>query len=157
MHYGDIITNDTANGPGIRLSLFVSGCTNYCKGCFNEETWNFNYGKEFTKETMSYIIEELSKTQYDGLTILGGDPLHPKNREQVAEIISIVKQAYPLKNIWVYTGYLYKELKENKDPYLQYILSHINVLVDGPFIEELKDLTLDFRGSSNQRIILLKE
>lgn len=157
MHYGDIITNDTANGPGIRLSLFVSGCTNHCKGCFNEETWNFNYGEEFTKETMFYIIEELSKTQYDGLTILGGDPLHPKNREQVAEIISIVKQAYPLKNIWVYTGYLYKELKENKDPHLQYILSHIDVLVDGPFIEELKDLTLDFRGSSNQRILLLKE
>lgn len=153
MHYGEIITNDTANGPGIRLSLFVSGCTFHCKGCFNEKTWDFNYGRPFTNDTLQFIIDELKKPQYDGITILGGEPLHPNNRKKVTDIIYAVKNLFPEKTIWVYTGYEYKQLMKSSDKDLLYILANIDTLVDGPFIESEKDITLSFRGSRNQHII----
>lgn len=158
MNYGEIILNDIANGDGIRLSLFVSGCNHQCKGCFQPETWNPNYGKPFTGETLHFIIDELSKSQYDGITFLGGDPLYPNNRQTVADIILCIKDKLPNKTIWLYTGDLYENLvKESKsDKNLDYILKTIDVLVDGPFIEELKDIRLQFRGSSNQKIYYLK-
>lgn len=153
MNYCEIITNDTANGTGIRLSLFVSGCEKHCKGCFQPQTWDFNYGQPFTEETLKFILEELKKPQYDGVTILGGEPLHPKNRSMVAQIIAAMKEAYPKKDIWVYTGYTYEELQADQEESLTSILHNIDMLVDGPFIEELKDFRLDFRGSSNQNLI----
>ena len=168
MNYGEIKTNDVANGPGVRLSLFVSGCRNHCKGCFNPETWDFNYGEVFSVDTLDNIIKELGKPQYQGLTILGGDPLEPENIICVANICDEFKKAYPNKDIWLYTGYTieerYKYLKEmaELDSYngwlrlqgLIYILrDYVDVVVDGPFIEEQKNLSLKFRGSKNQRII----
>lgn len=153
MNYGEIITNDTANGPGIRLSLFVSGCTNHCKGCFNEKTWNFNYGKPFTDITLNCIFKELANPWYDGITILGGEPMHEKNVATVAAIVNKIKNTFPEKNIWVYTGYTIEDLLNKNNRNIQYVLSNIDVLVDGPFIEEEKDLTIPFRGSRNQRII----
>lgn len=157
MNYGEIKTYDIANGPGVRVSLFISGCTRYCPGCFNEEAWAFNFGKKFTDHTLNYILE-LSKRDYiDGLSILGGEPLHPKNIETVYEIVSVFKFVYPNKDIWLWSGYTYEELNErmenNSDVITKLIFKYIDVLVDGPFEKTKKDLLLRFRGSSNQRII----
>lgn len=157
MYYGKINRCDIANGPGVRVSLFVSGCRNHCKGCFNPETWNFDYGQPFGIYTMNYILEALGKNFVDGFTILGGDPFEPENQFVVVDILSKVRDVYPYMDIWVYTGYLYdvdlvpggKVWTEVTDE----ILSYIDTLVDGPFIEEEKDITLQFRGSRNQRII----
>lgn len=157
MNYGKINRCDIANGPGVRVSLFVSGCRNHCKGCFNPETWNFDYGQSFGIDTMNYILEALGKNFVDGFTILGGDPFEPENQFVVVDILSKVRDVYPYMDIWVYTGYLYdvdlvpggKVWTELTDE----ILSYIDTLVDGPFIEEEKDITLQFRGSKNQRII----
>lgn len=149
MNYGRINKTDVANGPGVRVSLFVSGCRNRCKGCFNPETWDFNYGKEFTIKTIEEIDNALNSEHIAGLTILGGDPMEPENYNTVWYLCFLYKYLYPDKTIWIYTGYTYEYVS------LKYpeILDYIDVLVDGPFIESKKDISLKFRGSSNQRII----
>ena len=161
MHFGQIFTADSANGIGIRVSLFVSGCTNKCKGCFQPETWDFNYGQEYTKETEDFIIKELSKAYYTGLTILGGEPFEPSNQKELINLIRRVKEECPGKTIWMYTGFTYdRDLVTGGCRYTEVtdeMLSYIDVLVDGPFVEDLKDITLQFRGSSNQRILNLRE
>ena len=151
MNYCKIRQIDIANGNGCRVSIFVSGCERRCKGCFQPETWNFNYGKEFTEQTMELLIE-LAKPDYiSGLSVLGGDPAHPKNWPTIKELIRRFKKAYPNKTVWLWTGYLIEDIFEDL------IDSGIDVIVDGPFKEELKDLRLKYRGSSNQRVIDLKE
>ena len=146
MNYGRINKTDIANGPGVRVSLFVSGCRNRCKGCFQPETWDFNYGEIYTAYTIDEIIEALSKDYIAGLTILGGDPFERENYPYVYRLCKYIKR-FSEKTIWIYTGYLYEDLKDLA------IMRYIDVLVDGPFIESLKDISLQFRGSSNQRII----
>lgn len=147
MYYGKINKHDIANGDGVRVSLFVSGCRNRCKGCFNPETWDFNYGKRFTSNTIREILDALKPDHITGLSILGGDPFEPENIEAVEKLCVFVKSYYPNKTIWVYTGYRYDDYKD------RYIMQLIDVLVDGRFVEALKDITLKFRGSKNQRVI----
>lgn len=147
MNYCKINNVDIANGAGVRVSLFVSGCRNHCKGCFNKETWDFNYGQEFTSDTLNVLFKLMEPHYIKGLSILGGDPFEPENIETVMAICRELKTRYPLKDIWVYTGYSYEKFKDHP------IMQFIDVLVDGPFIEELKNASLAFRGSSNQRII----
>ena len=147
MRYGRINKTDIANGPGVRVSLFVSGCRNRCKGCFQPATWDFNYGEEFTIRTLLDLDRALEQDYIDGLTILGGDPFEPENIHAVTAICKIVKYTKPDKTIWIYTGYKYEDFKDRK------IMDYIDVLVDGPFIESKKDISLQFRGSSNQRVI----
>lgn len=148
MNYAKIKKIDIANGPGVRVSLFVSGCRNHCKGCFNPETWDFNYGKPFTMRVIDEILEALAPEHIAGLTVLGGDPMEPENIIGVDALCRAVKEKYPDKTIWIYTGYVYERLKNVVN-----VMDYIDVLVDGPFIEGLKDISLRFRGSSNQRII----
>ncbi len=161
MYYGKINKTDIANGIGVRVSLFVSGCRNCCEGCFQPETWSFVYGKLFTDATLNEIIEALRPEYIDGLTILGGEPFEPENQETVSEIIKKVKEVYPKKDIWMYTGYTFDtDLKKGGVRYTAYtdtILNNIDVLVDGRFELSLKDPSLNFRGSSNQRIIDIKK
>lgn len=161
MNYSVIKYNDIANGLGVRTVLFVSGCRNHCKGCFQPETWDFNYGKEFTKETEDEIIKSLEPYYISGLTLLGGDPFEEENQKTLLPFIKRLKEIYPNKNIWAYTGYILdKDLVENGKKFTENtkeMLSLIDILVDGPFIEEQKDITLKFKGSSNQRVIDLKE
>lgn len=156
MKYSAIKYNDIANGTGIRTSLFVSGCRNHCKGCFQPETWDFNYGEEFTKEIEDKIIESMDQ-YHDGITILGGDPFEPENQRALLPFIKRFSELCPDKSIWMYTGYLFdKDLVNGGKVYTEYteeILSYIDILVDGPFIESEKDISLSFRGSKNQRII----
>lgn len=147
MYYGKINKTDIANGTGVRVSLFVSGCRRKCPGCFNPETWAFNYGVPFTADTIDEILEALSPEYISGLTVLGGEPLDERNIATVKELLYKVKKHYPSKPIWVYTGHRYENIAHKS------ILDFIDVLVDGAFIQELKDLTLKYRGSSNQRII----
>ena len=147
MYYGAIKNLDIANGPGIRVSLFVSGCRNHCKGCFQPETWDFKYGNHFGLKDFSELIDLLGNEHIAGLSILGGDPFEPENLDTVTVLCKIVKQIYPEKNIWVWTGYLWEDICGND------IFNYIDVLVDGRFEESRKDLSLAFRGSSNQRII----
>ena len=147
MNYGIIKNLDIANGPGCRVSLFVSGCRNHCKGCFQPEMWNFNYGKEFTLNTLSELLMLLGDPHIKGLSILGGDPLEPKNEDIVEDICLLVKTKYPDKDVWMWTGYLWENIKEAP------VLKHVDVLVDGPFIETQKNLCLAYRGSENQRVI----
>lgn len=151
MHYAKINKADIANGPGVRVSLWVSGCKHRCKGCFNPETWNFNYGQEFTDETIDEILKALEPEYIAGLSILGGEPLDPDNYWEVAFLVHKVKAKYPNKTIWIYTGYEYHNV------YHLAIMDEIDVLVDGRFIEELKDISLKFRGSRNQRLIDLSK
>lgn len=155
MNYGNIKTNDIANGTGVRVSLFVSGCRNNCPGCFNKESQNFNYGEHFSNETMEYLLKELAKPEIEGLTILGGEPLDSINQPTVYFIINTVKTKLPEKNIWLYTGYEFPMIPMTEFTYE--ILNNIDVLVDGPFMEDKKDPSLAFRGSSNQNIINMKE
>lgn len=155
MHYGAIKLCDCSNGPGMRTSLFVSGCTHHCKGCFNEVTWDFNYGNEYTPATEYYILDTVKQKHCDGLSILGGEPMEPANQEA---IVNLVKQVHSLgKSVWIYSGYTFEEIMDVKSrvygPYTTDILLNTDVLVDGPFVESLKDITLRFRGSSNQRLI----
>ena len=162
MHYGQIIHYDTANGPGFRVSLFVSGCSNHCKGCFQPETWDPNFGKEFTIETEDKIISLLKEPQHGGrITILGGDPFETYNQRDVSRLIDRICNELPKKNIWMYTGYLYENLIDlNNHIHTEYtdnILDKIDVLVDGPFKIEEKDLRLRLKGSRNQRIIDIPE
>lgn len=151
MNYGRLNKTDIANGPGVRVSLFVSGCRNRCKGCFQPETWSFNYGEEFTLKTFIEIDNALDPDYIDGLTILGGDPFEPENIEMVTAVCEGIRRVNPGKTIWIYTGYKYEDLKDLA------IMRYIDVLVDGPFIESKKDISLQFRGSSNQRIIDVKK
>ena len=156
MNYAEIKNFDIANGLGIRVSLFVSGCTHRCKNCFNSIAWDFNYGKLFTKEVEDSIIEMLSKPSVSGLTLLGGEPMEPVNQEGLIGFLRRVKKEVPNKNIWCYTGYtLENDLLTGRahTSLTEEILSYIDVLVDGKFVEELKSLMLKFRGSSNQRLI----
>ena len=157
MYYGNIKKSDIANGPGVRFSLFVSGCTHHCKGCFNEETWNFKYGEPFTEKTEEQILKLLEPSYVSGLTVLGGEPMEYVNQKELLPFLKKVKENYPKKTIWCYTGYVYeKDLLGRmiqKWKITKEILELIDVLVDGPFIEEQKDITLLFRGSANQRLI----
>lgn len=149
MNYGRTNKTDIANGPGVRVSLFVSGCRNRCKGCFQPETWDFNYGKEFNLDAIIEIEDALKESYIDGLTILGGDPMEPENIKEVTNLCIFISQYFPDKTIWIYTGYTYEYVSLINPK----ILDYIDVLVDGPFIESKKDISLKFRGSSNQRII----
>lgn len=157
MNYGNIKYNDIANGEGVRVSLFVSGCTHHCKNCFNPETWDFNYGKPFTKEIEDNIISALAPDHINGLTLLGGEPMEPANQKTLLDFVKRVKSIYPNKTIWCYSGYLFDTelLSESRAhcPWTKELLSYIDILVDGEFKEDLKDITLRFKGSSNQRVI----
>ena len=161
MNYAEIKTCDIANGEGVRVSLFVSGCTHHCNNCFNKETWSFDYGKPFTDETEDYIIKELKPGYIDGLTLLGGEPFEPQNQRTLLPFLRRVRGLYPNKNIWCYTGYLFdKELLNESRARCEAtdeMLSLIDVLVDGEFVQELYSITLQFKGSSNQRIIDVKK
>lgn len=161
MNYAEIKTCDIANGPGVRTSLFVSGCTHHCQNCFNEIAWDFNYGKPFTAETENYILKTLEPTYIKGLTLLGGEPLEHVNQKALLPFVKRVKETYPTKSIWCFTGYTYekdildfmwKEWEETPE-----LMKYIDVLVDGKFIQELKNISLRFRGSENQRIIMVQE
>ena len=151
MNYGKINTTDIANGTGVRVSLFVSGCRIRCPGCFNPEAQNFAYGEVFTLDTMGEILNALEPKHIEGLTILGGEPLDEMNRITVLYIVQEVKRICPDKTIWIYTGYPYDRVK-NLD-----IMRYIDVLVDGAFMEKYKDISLKFKGSANQRVIDVRE
>lgn len=158
MHYAAIKITDVANGPGIRVSLFVSGCTHGCRGCFNSEAWDFHYGREYTRETEAEILTALEPVYIRGLSVLGGEPMEPQNRGTVLELLEKVRERYPEKSIWCYTGYDYERdlLRwEAEDPggAVSRLLGLIDVLVDGEFVEERRNLNLAFRGSENQRLI----
>jgi anaerobic ribonucleoside-triphosphate reductase activating protein len=157
MHFGQIFTADCANGLGMRVSLFVSGCTNRCKGCFQPETWDFSYGEPYTQETEDFLLAELAKPYYDGLTILGGEPFEPSNQEALIGLIRRIRRELPARNIWIYTGFVYdRDLVPGGCRYTDVtdeILDSIDILVDGRFEEERKNIMLRFRGSENQRII----
>ncbi len=161
MYYGMIKKYDIADGPGVRVSLFVSGCRHHCKGCFNAETWDFCYGQPYTEDVEREILEALAPDYIAGFTVLGGEPFEPENQVEVVTLLKKVRETYPDKTIWCYTGYLYDvDLIEGGKVYTSVtkeMLSYIDVLVDGEFIEAQKDLMLEFRGSKNQRIIYLKE
>lgn len=160
MHYGEIKPCDIANGVGVRVSLFVSGCTNRCKNCFQPETWDFGYGEEFTAETENEIIAMLDKGYITGLTVLGGEPFEPQNQRSLLPFIKRVGDTLPDKTVWVYSGFTIEEmLTEGSHPNCEVtreLLGLIDVLVDGRFVEEEKDITLKFRGSRNQRLIDVK-
>ena len=157
MNYASIKDCDIANGPGIRISLFVSGCTHHCKGCFNREAWDFDYGTPFTQQTIDEILKMLSPGYIKGLTLLGGEPFEPQNQGSIVDLLRQIKAKYPQKSIWAFSGYLFdRDIMSGHlgDPEItKEYLSYLDVLVDGPFIEAKKDLMLRFRGSSNQRLI----
>ncbi len=162
MNYGNIKFVDVANGPGVRTSLFVSGCRHHCKECFQPETWDFAFGEAYTDEVEIKIIDSLRDDFVRGLTILGGEPMEPENQETVLGLVERVRRELPDKDIWIYSGYTFEELTDadNKRCYTEFtdkILGTIDVLVDGEFHLEEKNLMLNFRGSSNQRIIDIKE
>lgn len=161
MYYSAIKYTDIANGLGVRTVLFVSGCRNRCKGCFQPETWNFTNGKVFDKEAMDAIVESLKPSYIKGLTLLGGDPFEPENQVGLIGLVKRVKRECPDKDIWAYTGYLLdKDLMPEGAKHTditEEFLSYIDVLVDGPFVEEQKSLSLKFKGSSNQRVIDMKK
>lgn len=157
MNYATIKSRDIANGPGVRVSLFVSGCTHHCKGCFNAVAWDFDYGQPFTQETIDSILEMLQPAYVKGITLLGGEPFEPENQPALVSLLRQIKEKYPEKSIWSFSGYLFdRDILPGKlgDPAItREFVSYLDVLVDGRFVEEKKDLTLRFRGSSNQRII----
>lgn len=162
MNYGEIKLCDIANGIGVRVSLFVSGCRNKCKNCFNPMTWAFNYGKEFDQNAENIVIEQLEKPFIDGLTILGGEPFEPENQSRVLELIKHIKEKVPNKTIWMYSGFTFEELmgyqvSRASTDIAKEILKNIDVLVDGRYVDEEKDIRLKFRGSRNQRVINVKE
>lgn len=157
MNYGMIKNCDIANGEGVRVSLFVSGCRNHCPGCFQPETWDFRYGQLFTTATEAELLRLLEPSYINGLTLLGGDPLEPENQCALLPFLRRMKAVLPRKTVWAYTGYTWEQLTSGEHrvslPGTMELLSMIDVLVDGPFIEAKKDIRLRFRGSSNQRVI----
>ena len=157
MHYGELKKCDIANGIGVRVTLFVSGCTNHCPDCFQPQTWDFDYGKPFTDETKAEIFAELDKPFINGLTVLGGEPFEPENQPGLLALSRKIRAAYPGKSIWSFSGYLFDRdiLAKKLGPWetTRELLSYLDVLVDGPFVASLKNLNLRFRGSSNQRLI----
>lgn len=159
MNYANIKNYDIADGPGVRVSLFVSGCRHHCKGCFNAETWDFHFGQPYTQETETEILNALKPDYIQGFTLLGGEPFEPENQVELVKLLKKLRAVYPQKDIWCYTGYLYDvDLVEGGKVFTDVtkeMLSYIDVLVDGEFIEAQKDLSLRFRGSRNQRIIEL--
>lgn len=157
MHYGEIKKCDIANGIGVRVSLFVSGCTNHCEGCFQPETWDFNYGNDFTEETENRILEMLAPDYICGLTVLGGEPFEPENQRVLVDFLRKVRRKYPEKSIWCFTGFTL-EMLETEGTHChceatEEMLSLIDVLVDGRFDKNKKNISLRFRGSENQRLI----
>lgn len=160
MYYGTLKTCDVANGPGVRVTLFVSGCTNRCEGCFQPETWDFHYGTEYTKETEAEVLKALEPSYIRGLTILGGEPFEPDNQRVLAVLVKKVRECFPAKDIWCYTGFILdQDLIPGGKKYCEAtdeLLDHIDVLVDGRFEQDKKNLSLAFRGSENQRIIDLR-
>ena len=161
MNYAEIKNLDIANGPGLRVSLFVSGCTHHCKGCFNPESWDFTYGQPFTEETEQELLDLLANEHIRGLSLLGGEPFEPANQAVLAPFLQRVKAKFPHKDIWCYRGYNFEQdmLTGNLGPWeiTEQMLSCIDVLVDGEFVIELKNPNLRFRGSANQRVILVQE
>lgn len=160
MHYGKIYEADVANGPGCRTSLFVSGCRRHCPGCFNRETWDFDFGRPYTPETEEYIIGTLRAPGNDGLTVLGGEPMEPANQQAIFRLLARARMMR--KSIWIYTGFTFEELIDFQNekchgPVTSMILCITDVLVDGPYVEDLKDISLRFRGSSNQRILDMRK
>ncbi len=157
MNYATIKNCDIANGPGVRVSLFVSGCTHRCPGCFNEIAWDFQYGEPFTQETEAYLLNLLAPEHIKGLTLLGGEPFEPQNQPALVKFLRKVREKYPQKSIWAFSGYLFdRDILPGRlgDPAITTeFLSYLDVLVDGPFVEAKKNLSLRFRGSENQRLI----
>ena len=157
MNYAVIKNCDIANGPGVRVSLFVSGCTHRCPGCFNAEAWDFDYGTPFTQETIDKILEMMKPSHIKGLPLLGGEPFEPQNQPEIVKLLRQLKTVYPEKSVWAFSGYLFDEdiLAGRLGPWeiTKEYLNYLDVLVDGPFVMEKKDLNLRFRGSSNQRLI----
>ena len=161
MYYGEIKNCDIANGEGVRVTLFVSGCTNRCKGCFQPQTWAFDYGKPFTAGTEAELLAMLAPDYINGLTLLGGEPFEPENQRALLPFLRRVREQYPRKTIWAFTGFAYEALltggSQPRCEATDELLSLLDVLVDGPFVEPLHDISLRFRGSSNQRLIDLNE
>ncbi len=160
MNYAVIKPYDISNGPGVRVSLFVSGCTHRCRGCFNSEAWDFDYGLPYTPQTEDRIMQLLAPGYISGLSLLGGEPFEPANQPALAALVRRTRETYPQKNVWCYTGYLFEDIAAGRvgDPdTAMSLLRGVDVLVDGPFVQELKDISLIFRGSANQRIIDVKE
>lgn len=157
MNYAEIKNCDIANGPGVRISLFVSGCTHHCKGCFNEVAWDFDYGTPFTQETIDKILDMMRPGYIRGLTLLGGEPFEPQNQGPIVQLLRQIKEKMPEKSIWAFSGYLFdRDILSGRLgdwSVTQEYLSYLDVLVDGPFVEARKNLSLRFRGSENQRII----
>ena len=151
MRYNVIRKMDISNGPGVRVSIFMQGCEFHCKNCFNPETWDFNGGKEFTNETIDKVLDLCGKDYVVGLSILGGEPMHPNNIEATKRLAKAFKEKYPNKNIWAWSGFRFEDLKDKE------ALEYIDVLVDGQYEDELHDPTLKWRGSSNQRVIDVKK
>ena len=154
MNYADIRPIDVANGPGVRVSLFVSGCTHHCEGCFNPETWDFQYGKPFGPEQEEEILSALARPYIHGLSLLGGEPMEPENQEAILHLVRRVRERFPDKDIWCYSGYLFPRLAAGEvGRHSREILELLDVLVDGPFVEAEKSYAALFRGSANQRLI----
>ena len=156
MNYGAIKKCDIANGVGVRTVLFVSGCTHHCKGCFQPETWNFDYGERYTKETEDEIIESLRPDYVDGITLLGGEPFEPENQRELVKLLRRIKKELPQKTVWSFSGYTYEELTGDSRAVCEVtneMLSMLDVLVDGEFVEATRNISLRFRGSENQRLI----
>ncbi|MFG6379669.1 MAG: anaerobic ribonucleoside-triphosphate reductase activating protein [Lachnospiraceae bacterium] len=161
MNYASIKRMDVANGPGVRMSLFVSGCTHYCKNCFNQEAWDFEYGEPFTEKEIEKIVDYVSGDYIAGLTLLGGEPLEPANQKGLLPLLRRMREVCPKKSVWCYTGYDFEKdilgRMMNEIEEMREFLSYIDVLVDGEYIEELHKFSLRFKGSSNQRIIMVQE
>ena len=151
MRYNLIRKMDISNGPGVRVSIFMQGCSFHCKNCFNQETWDFEGGQEFTEDTINKVLELSDKKEVKGLSILGGEPMHPTNIEGTTKLAKAFKEKYPEKNIWAWSGFKYEDIKDND------VFNYIDVLVDGQYKDELHDPTLKWKGSSNQRVIDIKE
>lgn len=161
MNYADIKQYDIANGPGVRISVFVSGCNHHCKDCFNMEAWDFNYGTPFTDETIKTVIEYMKPSYIAGLTLLGGEPMEPVNQKGLLPLVRRVKEVYPEKTIWCFTGFLFDRdivgTMFDTVPETRELVSFFDVMVDGKFVAELKNVNLRFKGSSNQRTIMVQE
>lgn len=160
MYYATIKEVDIANGTGVRVSLFVSGCTHHCPECFNEVAWDFHYGEEFSQETIDYILNALKPTHIKGLSLLGGEPMEPSNQQGLLPLLKQMHEMYPSKDVWCYTGYLFEDLQKGGKVHTDItdeLLNYIDILVDGPFILAQKNIRLKFRGSNNQRIIDVKK